>query len=57
MQNDHLFVRHYENKIGELWFLGYSIAKYQTSLIKDYYTTTNRDPKSLYCFMCGLTKI
>ena len=31
MQNDHLFVRHYENKIGELWFLGYSIAKYQTS--------------------------
>ena len=41
MQNDHLFVRHYENKIGELWFLGYSIAKYQTSLINK-----NDDPRT-----------
>ena len=40
MQNDHLFVRYYENKIGELWFLGYSIAKYQTSLTKNGYPTT-----------------
>ena len=43
MQNDHLFVRHYENKIGELWFLGYSIANYQTSLIKNDYPTTKRE--------------
>ena len=53
MQNDHLFVRHYENKIGELWFLGYSIAKYQTSLIKMIILQQNKTRKEFAVSFAG----